>query len=102
MLIRAFFDARREDGGRVRLPMKSFSPLLMVANGREFDDKEEERCINVKEASVSSFPKLTPSRERMLDAAVLAPMTLDSKTFCFDGMMSLVDSRAKRGQLMLV
>jgi hypothetical protein len=85
VLIRAFFDARRADGGRVRLSVKSFLPLLIVANGRGFEDKEDERCINVKEASVSSFPKLTPSF-----------LTSHSNTICFDGMISLLDSGQKR------
>jgi hypothetical protein len=36
MLIRAFFDAvvRREDGGRMRPPVKLLSSLLIVARGR--------------------------------------------------------------------
>jgi hypothetical protein len=83
MLVRAFFDvARREDGDRVRIPVKLFSPLLIVANGRGFDDKEEDRCINVMDAASSSFPKLTPSSFLLL-------MMSDSNTFCFVGMVAL-------------
>lgn len=81
MLVLAFFVARRRDGERVRTPLKLFSPFLIVATGRGFDDKEEDRCINVMEAASSSFPKLTTPPCWLL-------MKSDSNTFCFVGMMN--------------
>jgi hypothetical protein len=85
MLILAFFAvARREDGERVRMPVKLFSPFLIVAIGRGFDDRAEDICINALDAASSSFPKLTTSSCSLL-------MMSDSNTFCFVGMMSFVD-----------
>ena len=87
LLVLAFFDAaRREDGERVRTPVKLFSPFLIVAIGRGFVDSEEERCISVIDAASSSFPKL-------FELATLPKLTkepswrAESKTFCFVGMM---------------
>ena len=75
MFVLTFLVARRRDGERVRIPLMLFPPFLIDATGRGFDDKEEDRCINVMEAASSSFPKLsTPSKS-------------DNNTFCFVGMV---------------
>ena len=86
LLVLAFFGAaRREDGERVRTPVKLFSPFLIVAIGRGFVDSEEDRCISVIDAASSSFPKF--------ELATLPKLTkesswrAESKIFCFVGMV---------------
>lgn len=88
MLVLAFFDvARRDDGERVRIPVKLFSPFLIVAIGRGFDDSEEDRCTSVMDAASSSFPKLVTLPKLTKPSCSLLIMS-DSNTFCFVGMMS--------------